>query len=162
MECWHNHFCNVANPHQDLCSTVVGNSTVRRNLYGQVKARAASSVANSGWGRYSKMYCFSNCTALLMPSKKTALVYKPQKNSSVIRKKTVVTGNRTILRGYMIFTRSCEPVPIAAKDSCSWLTGGEPDGVFCWCSPQARKFNMLYCTCCSAHYSCREWVFVLL
>lgn len=48
-----------------------------------------------------------------------------------------------------------EPVPVVASDSCSQLTGVEPDMVFCFCSPSTLRFDVLrILSCFSAHHGC--------
>lgn len=50
-----------------------------------------------------------------------------------------------------------EPVSIPDSDSCSWVTGFEPDVVFCCCSPFTPCFNMLCILgSFSAHLGCKE------
>lgn len=47
-----------------------------------------------------------------------------------------------------------------ASDSCSWLTGVEPDVVFCCCCPSASGFEALfYLRRFSARHGCKVWLF---
>lgn len=49
------------------------------------------------------------------------------------------------------------PLQYSASDSCTWLTGMQPDVFFCCCNPSALKFSILcFLKCFSAHYGCTK------